>query len=145
MSVELTALGEVAAQGNELKEQEYSLVRDLHCHLEGLVCLEQLTEFAMRPRDLQGGVWARHNLEGCLVGGDRLLEAPRIEQFVGDHIDEKNLSIGYASALEVAQSKQGDCSEHAVLAAAICRAAGIPARVATGLVYVEEFMARKTN
>ena len=67
----------------------------------------------------------------------------QIEQFVYDYIDEKDLSIGYASASEVAVSKQGDCSEHAVLTAAMCRAAGIPARVVTGIVYIDSFMDRQ--
>jgi hypothetical protein len=63
----------------------------------------------------------------------------RIEAFVGDYIENKSLSIGYASAVEVAKSKQGDCSEAAVLTAAMCRAIGIPAKVAAGFAYVEDF------
>jgi hypothetical protein len=60
-----------------------------------------------------------------------------IESFVSRYIDNKNLSVGYASALEVAKSRQGDCTEHAVLTAALARAAGIPARVVMGIVHVE--------
>jgi hypothetical protein len=67
----------------------------------------------------------------------------KIESFVAGYISEKDLSVGYASALEVAASKQGDCSEHAVLAAALCRAAGIPARIATGVVYSEGFLGQE--
>jgi hypothetical protein len=63
----------------------------------------------------------------------------KIEAFVADYVEDKNLSVGYASAVEVAASKQGDCTEHAVLAAALCRAVGIPAQVVTGLAYVEEW------
>lgn len=69
--------------------------------------------------------------------------ARKIEAFVGDYISEKNFSVGYATALEVAGSRQGDCSEHAVLTAAMCRAVGIPARVVSGIVYAEEFAGRK--
>ena len=65
--------------------------------------------------------------------------ARRIEAFVADYVSDKSLSVGYASAAEVAVSKQGDCSEHAVLAAALCRAVGIPAQVVTGLAYVEQW------
>lgn len=65
--------------------------------------------------------------------------AKRIEAFVGDYIENKSLSVGYASAAEVADSRQGDCSEHAVLTAAMCRAVGIPAQVVTGVAYVEDF------
>jgi hypothetical protein len=65
--------------------------------------------------------------------------ARRIEAFVAEYIDEKDLSVGYASAFEVAESRQGDCTEHAVLAAAMCRAMGIPAQVVTGIAYVEDW------
>ncbi len=50
---------------------------------------------------------------------------------------KKNFSQAFASAAEVAESREGDCTEHAVLLAALLRACGIPSRVAIGLVYVE--------
>jgi len=62
-----------------------------------------------------------------------------LEQFVFGYIDKKSLSVGYASALETARTRQGDCTEHALLLAALGRARGIPTRIATGLAYVEEF------
>jgi hypothetical protein len=67
----------------------------------------------------------------------------KIESFVAGYISGKTLSVGYASAAEVAVSRQGDCTEHAVLTAAMCRAVGIPARVVFGVVYLEEFLGRK--
>ncbi|MBN2375329.1 MAG: transglutaminase domain-containing protein [Sedimentisphaerales bacterium] len=67
----------------------------------------------------------------------------RIEEFVHNYISVKDLSVGYATALEVAQSKQGDCSEHAVLTTAMCRAVGIPAEVVVGRVFVEEWAGEK--
>jgi len=63
--------------------------------------------------------------------------ARQIQDFVSKYVTRKDLSVGYATALEVARSRQGDCSEHAVLAAAMCRAAGLPAQVIMGVVYVE--------
>jgi len=63
----------------------------------------------------------------------------RIESFVADYIENRSLSVGYASAVEVADGKQGDCSEFAVLTAAMCRAVGIPAQVVTGIAYVKHF------
>ena len=66
----------------------------------------------------------------------------RIRKFVGSYIDDKNLSVGYASALEVAKSREGDCSEHAVLVAALCRAVGIPAEVVNGVAYVKRLRGR---
>ena len=65
--------------------------------------------------------------------------ARRIESFVARYIDNKSLSVGYASAVEVVESRQGDCSEFAVLTAALCRAVGIPAQVVVGVAYVKEF------
>lgn len=65
--------------------------------------------------------------------------ARRIEAFVAEYIDDKSLSVGYASAAEVVESRQGDCSEFAVLTAALCRAVGIPSQVVVGIAYVEEF------
>jgi hypothetical protein len=65
--------------------------------------------------------------------------ARQIESFVARYIDNKSLSVGYASAAEVVESRQGDCSEFAVLTAALCRAAGIPAQVVVGVAYVKEF------
>ena len=67
----------------------------------------------------------------------------QIESFVSGYITAKNLAVGYASAAEVAASREGDCSEHAVLTAAMCRSVGIPARVACGLVYVDDFVGKK--
>jgi transglutaminase-like putative cysteine protease len=40
-----------------------------------------------------------------------------------------------ATASQAADGRKGDCSEHAMLTAAACRARGIPARVAIGLIY----------
>jgi hypothetical protein len=66
--------------------------------------------------------------------------ARRIESFVGEYIENRSFSVGYASAAEVAESRQGDCSEFAVLTVALCRAVGIPARVVVGVAYVSDFM-----
>ena len=70
---------------------------------------------------------------------DDLARMRKAEAFVREYIFGKTLSVGYASALEVATTRQGDCTEHALLLAAIARASGIPARVATGLAYVPGF------
>ncbi len=71
---------------------------------------------------------------------DPLTTMQRMESFVSDYVFDKNLSVGYASALEVARNRSGDCTEHALLLAAMGRAAGIPTRVATGLAYVEDWL-----
>lgn len=63
----------------------------------------------------------------------------KLRRFVTDYVEEKNLNIGFATASEVVRTKEGDCSEHGVLLAAIGRIAGLPSRVAVGLAYVPIF------
>ncbi len=65
--------------------------------------------------------------------------ADRLREFVSEVIKEKNLSVGFASASEVCRNKEGDCSEHGVLLAALGRVHKIPSRVVLGLVYVPWF------
>jgi hypothetical protein len=78
--------------------------------------------------------------EAVAEAPDAARAVANIEKFVGEYIDQKDLSVGYASAVEVMESRQGDCTEHAVLTAALCRAVGIPAEVVIGVAYVDEFM-----
>ncbi len=67
--------------------------------------------------------------------------ARRMEKYVHEKLDTKNFSTAMASAGEVARTLEGDCTEHAVLLAAMLRAKGIPSRVAVGLVYVDTLSA----
>jgi hypothetical protein len=64
-------------------------------------------------------------------------KATLLEAWVDGHMTNQDFSIGFASSNEIIDTRRGDCTEHAVLLAALCRAAGIPARVAMGLVYLE--------
>lgn len=62
-----------------------------------------------------------------------------LQEFVRRYIRTKDLNVGYASALEVARNPEGDCTEHAVLLAALGRALGIPTRVVDGLAYTDRY------
>ena len=101
----------------------------------------QLLEAVKPTRFLQSDRKEIVALAQKAVGGtrDSAQAARRIEAFVAQYIENRSLSVGYASAAEVAESRQGDCSEFAVLTAALCRAAGIPAQVVVGVAYVKEF------
>jgi hypothetical protein len=68
------------------------------------------------------------------VGGDRL-RAERLVRYVHS-IVEKKPTVSLPSALEVLRTRVGDCNEHTALYVAMARAAGLPARIATGLVAV---------
>lgn len=50
---------------------------------------------------------------------------------------QKISNIGVPSAIEVLQTRQGDCNEHTVLLTALARAVGLPARMAAGLVLAD--------
>lgn len=67
--------------------------------------------------------------------------AVALEHLVHSKMTSQGISSAFATAGEVARDLRGDCTEHAVLLAALARARGIPARVAIGLVYYrQEFL-----
>jgi hypothetical protein len=67
---------------------------------------------------------------------DPWLKAQRIERWVS-----KNMHFTYDAAMatadHVARTLEGDCTECAMLAAAMCRVVDVPSRTAIGLVYAE--------
>ena len=67
---------------------------------------------------------------------DPRVVAERINRWVYDSL-QKTYSIGVPSAVATLEARRGDCNEHTQLAVALSRAAGIPARVAAGLAYVD--------
>jgi transglutaminase-like putative cysteine protease len=69
---------------------------------------------------------------------DAWVKATRIQKWVARNLQNKNFQVGFAPASEVMRNLSGDCTEHGVLTAAMCRAVGVPARVVVGLVYVDE-------
>jgi transglutaminase-like putative cysteine protease len=51
---------------------------------------------------------------------------------------EKKPVVSIPSALEILEQRAGDCNEHTTLFTALARAAGIPARMAGGIVYMDD-------
>ncbi len=66
---------------------------------------------------------------------DALKAAIRIRKWVYDGI-AKVPTVSIPNALEVLQTKRGDCNEHTVLFNTMARAVGIPAKTVVGLVYL---------
>ena len=66
--------------------------------------------------------------------------ARRVNTFVFEWITEKDFTVGFASALEVCHHPRGDCTEHGVLAVALLRRLGVPARGVTGWVGLGEVL-----
>ena len=46
-------------------------------------------------------------------------------------------TVSLPSAVDVLEYLRGDCNEHTILAVALARAAGLPARVCAGIVYID--------
>ncbi|MCE2414314.1 transglutaminase domain-containing protein [Candidatus Poribacteria bacterium] len=64
--------------------------------------------------------------------------AEKICRWVYASINDKKMSGGFASSLTALQSLSGDCTEHTVLFIALARAAGIPARICSGIVFAKD-------
>lgn len=62
--------------------------------------------------------------------------APALTEFARAYIARKTMTRGFDLASNVAQTREGDCSEHAVFLAALLRHQRIPARVLLGVVLV---------
>jgi transglutaminase-like putative cysteine protease len=73
-----------------------------------------------------------------VVGSDRtaLVVAERLNTWVHRTL-AKRITVGIPSALQVLRAGTGDCNEHTQLYVAMARAVGLPARVATGLAYID--------
>jgi len=63
--------------------------------------------------------------------------AQRLTTRVYDMLD-KRITFSVPNALQVLETRQGDCNEHTVLYVAMARALGLPARTAVGLVYLND-------
>jgi hypothetical protein len=97
----------------------------------------ELSEYLKPSTYVQSDDKGIAKLTSRALGGERdaWKAACRLERWVHENIRVKNLSTAFATAREVAETKEGDCTEHAVLLAAMLRAAGMPSRVVAGLLY----------
>jgi hypothetical protein len=99
------------------------------------------------PADTQPNAWLQSDspeikeLASFAAGSERNKShiMGNLNAFVNRYLSQRGLDIGYASALEVARDRRGDCAEYAVLLAALARAEGIPARVVVGMLYTDRY------
>jgi len=121
----------------------------LEIRVEGLTPFLDIRLRSLRKGEGKGGwlaatplVQADHpairDLARSILGReDRAVEAIRLLlQWINQNID-KQPTISLPNALEVLNSRVGDCNEHTVLFTALARAAGIPTKMVAGLVYHE--------
>ncbi len=64
--------------------------------------------------------------------------AEKLCQWVHTAITDKKISGGFGSSLTALETLSGDCTEHTVLFIALARAAGIPARICSGVAYAKD-------
>ncbi|MFM7132705.1 MAG: transglutaminase domain-containing protein [Planctomycetota bacterium] len=117
----------------------------------GIVRVEVARGSEPEAGDATDARWTRETAvvdHGSAAVRELLARAPRTEgvaaferaeglrRLVARHLSRKDFASAFASAGEAARSRGGDCTEHAVLLAALLRADGVPARVVSGLVYV---------
>jgi transglutaminase-like putative cysteine protease len=69
---------------------------------------------------------------------DAWKKAQMIERWVHSHMKPVDYTEAMATASHVAKTLSGDCTEYAMLTAAMCRAQEIPSRTSIGLVYVHD-------
>lgn len=77
------------------------------------------------------------NMARGIVRGERRAGhvAELLNRWVYDNLD-KRITVSVPSALQVLETRYGDCNEHTVLYVALARALGLPARTASGVVYL---------
>lgn len=121
-----------------ISENEFFL--DVHRATPGTQAGPSSLDTAPTPW-VQSDAPAIRAMAGAVVGKTRnpRNKMRRLRSHVSDYVTEHGLDVGYASALEVLGSRKGDCTEYAVLLAALARAQGIPARVVTGMVYADRY------
>ena len=95
------------------------------------------------PHDIEPNRWIESAHESIVSLADAAAgstsdphqAAVAIGEYVFRWLDKSESDQVLATARQAAEGRKGDCTEHAMLTAAACRARGIPARVAIGLIY----------
>ncbi|MDH3215957.1 MAG: lasso peptide biosynthesis protein [Candidatus Krumholzibacteria bacterium] len=106
--------------------------------VDHMVADEPLDKYLQSDRYIQSAHPAIADVADSIaaaVGKTGLPLAQAIAGWVNLHITNKSLATGFTSAADVLTSREGDCTEHSVLLAAVLRAAGIPTRVVVGLAH----------
>ena len=101
---------------------------------EGAI-LEALQPGMLTPsdhREIQDAAWTI--LEHV---PDRKQAAQELVRWVFAELDKRPV-LSLPNGLEVLRRREGDCNEHTALYVSLARAAGLPARIAAGLVYTDQ-------
>ncbi|MEM8961255.1 MAG: transglutaminase domain-containing protein [Acidobacteriota bacterium] len=137
----------IPSVGHQRVETEENTIR-VTVDLDGPPVTAEPLSTAERERHLRATPFLDHTSPEIreLIGpaladtsDDPRARAEALRTFVHGHLEIRNLDTLLATATEVAATRRGDCTEHAVLLAAMLRGADLPSRVAVGLVFVDTF------
>ncbi len=135
-------LFELDGAGQRLVDPETGLVRinmrlpDVADAMQTPITDDSLAEYLASSLLIQSDDDDIKQMAERISGGETnsLVVAERINEWVFDNLDKK-ITFSLPSAVEVLETREGDCNEHATLFVALARAAGVPSRIAIGLVY----------
>lgn len=115
-----------------------SLTRDFKAPDKEPLSKEQLQKFLKATPAIQSDSPEIKDFSERTVGRETnpIKKAELLQSAVFELID-KDVNRNSNTALEVLERKAGDCTEHALLFNALARAAGIPSREVTGLMYTQ--------
>ena len=136
------SLFELDGAGQRLVNPETGLVRiemrrpDPDTAMEIPIVDDSLAEYLRATLLIQSDDREIKGLAAHIAGDEKnsLIVAERINQWVFDNVNKK-ITFSLPSAVEVLETREGDCNEHTALYVALARASGIPSRIAVGLVY----------
>jgi len=129
--------------GRQIYKQKILTVnRESTAHLPGHIKVEDLKAFEKIYLQPSAFIQSDHQTIQALAGNiiadkdTSLAKVRALVDWVHRNI-EKRPVLSMPDALSTLQNRVGDCNEHAVLFAALARAAGIPCRLEAGLVYLK--------
>lgn len=98
----------------------------------------QRSKYLAATTSMQSDDAGLQKLARSIVGGEQgtLKKSEALMRWVYRTLG-KSMDANSSTALQVLETKKGDCTEHALLFTAMARSVGIPARQVTGLAYVE--------
>jgi len=100
--------------------------------------MSEPAEFLESSLYIQSGDPQIKRMAAQIIGNekDAMNAAAKLVRWVYANL-RKRATASVPSAVEVLQTREGDCNEHAILIAALARAVGIPTKINVGLVYLE--------
>jgi hypothetical protein len=101
--------------------------------------LQPLEEIFLRPTAFIQSDHQKIQTLAQKIAGSHIVPLDKLRELV-DWVHqniEKRPVLSLPDALSTLENRIGDCNEHAVLLAALARAAGIPCRIEAGLVYLK--------